>query len=178
MARQLMLQIGLLLTLGGCGGKDSPEPTPRTRDAIFKDIQSLPTLYLTAKTNKRIIAGGDKGSGAFVDKETGEICWQAMECGNPKCPGRTGGDEPFIFITPDPGVFVESDGVTFGYDIKKRKPADSATGGACPECLKNRNPKKETQAERDEYIKWIKPHLLPESAKRKKELEAELEGGS
>ena len=47
-------------------------------------------------------------------------------------------------------------------------------GGACPECLKKRNLKAESNAIRNKYAKWVKPHVLPESAKRKKELEAEL----
>jgi len=174
MAVQFMVKLGFLLAFGGlwigCGGKEKP----RTRDVVFQEIQSLPTLYLTAKSQKRVEAPGTKGSGSFVDQDTGEICWLAMECGNSNCPGRGPDGGPFMFITPDPGVFVKADG-TFDYDIEKaNKAANKMAGGACPECLKKRNLKTESNADRNKYAKWVKPHVLPESAKRKEELEAEL----
>jgi hypothetical protein len=70
-------------------------------------------------------------------------------------------------------MYVKPDG-TIDYDQKKSKEEGKVAGGACPECLKKRNLKTESNAIRNKYAKWVKPHVLPESAKRKKELEAEL----
>jgi hypothetical protein len=170
MAGQYMVKLGFLLVfLGlwvGCGKNESAKP--RTRDVIFLEIQSLPALYLTGKTKKRVKAPGGRGS--FVDEKTDEICWPAKECGNPNCPGRGSDDLPFIFITPDSAVFLKPDG-TFGYDEKKMNIKD----GMCPECLTKRILKTESNADRNKYAKWVKPHVLPESAERKEELEVELE---
>jgi hypothetical protein len=163
-----------LWSFAGCDGKDKPAK-PRTRDQIFQDLQSLPTLYLTGKTKSKVTAPANKGQ--FVDEKTGEICWRVMECGNPDCPGQGTDGKPLKFIAPDPTAYVKPDG-TIDYDQKKSKEAEKMAGGACPECLKNRNLKAESNAIRNKYAKWIKPHVLPGSAKRKKELEAELEGGS
>ena len=41
---------------------------------------------------------------------------------------------------------------------------------------KKRNLKTESKSDRNKYVKWVKPHVLPESAKRKEGLEAELAG--
>ena len=172
MAWQFTLKLGFLLAFGGlwvgCGGKDAE---PRTRDVVFREIQSLPTLYLTGKTRKQVIAAGDRGN--FVDDKTREICWRVMECGNPDCPGRGADGKPLQFVTPNPAMYVKPDG-TIDYDQKKSKEEEKMAGGACPECLKKRNLKTESNADRNKYAKWVKPHVLPESAKRKKELEAEL----
>ena len=98
-----------------------------------------------------------------------------MECGNPDCPGRAAAGKLLKFITPDPTAYVKSDG-TIDYDQKKSKEAEKMAGGACPECLKKRNLKTESNADRNKYAKWVKVHVLPESARRKEELEAELAG--
>ncbi len=174
MAGQFVVKLGFLLAFGGlwigCGGNGGKEE-PRTRDVVFREIQSLPTLYLTGKTRKQVVAPGNKGN--FVDDKTGEICWRVMECGNPACPGRGADGKPLQFVTPNPAMYVKSDG-TIDYDQKKSKEEEKMAGGACPECLKKRNLKAESNAIRNKYAKWVKPHVLPESAKRKEELEADL----
>ena len=164
-----MLTACLLWILVGCGSEPSE---PRTRDQIFQELQSLPVLYWTGKTKSEVIAPGNKGN--FVDEDTHEICWRVMECGNPACPGRGADGKPLKFITPDPAMYAKPDG-TFGYDQKKSKEAEKMAGGACPECLQKRNLKTESEADRNRYAKWRKPHVLPESSKRKEELELELE---
>ena len=173
MAVQFMVKLGFLLAFGGlwigCGGKEKP----RTRDVVFQEIQSLPTLYMTGKTHKEVVAPGNKGS--FVDEKTGEICWRVMECGNPDCPGRPADGKPLKFITPNPAMYVKPDG-TIDHDQTKSKEEEEMAGGACPECLKKRNLKTESNADRNKYAKWVKVHVLPESARRKEELEAELAG--
>ena len=170
---QFVVKLGFFLAFGGlwigCGEKEKP----RTRDVVFQEIQTLPVLYLTGKTRKEVIAAGDKGN--FVDDKTGEICWRVMECGNPDCSGRAADGKPLKFITPDPAMYAKPDG-SIGYDEEKSKQAENMAGGACPECLKKRNLKTESNADRNKYAKWVKVHVLPESAKRKEELEAELAG--
>jgi len=160
-----------LWIFAGCGGKDKPAK-PRTRDQIFEDLQSLPTLYWTGKTKRKVTAPANKGQ--FVDKKTGEICWRVMECGNPDCTGRGTDGKSLKFITPDLTAYVKSDG-SIDYDSKKSKEAKKIAYGACPECIKKRNLKTESNSDRNKYAKWVKPHVLPESAERKEELETELE---
>jgi hypothetical protein len=168
---QFVVKLGFFLAFGGLWIGCDEKEKPRTRDVVFREIQSLPTLYMTGKTRKEVIAPGNKGS--FVDEKTGEICWRVMECGNPDCPGRPADAKPLKFITPNPAMYVKPDG-TIDYDQKKSKEEEKMAGGACPECLKKRNLKTESNADRNKYAKWVKPHVLPESAKRKEELEAEL----
>ncbi len=175
MTGQFVFKLGFLLVLGvlwvGCSGKEKPAK-PRTRDEIFLEIQALPTLYLTGETRTEIITSGNKGN--FIDEKTGEICWRVMECTNPDCPGKGAEGKPLKFVTPDPAMYAKSDG-TIGYDKGKSKQSEKMAGGACPGCLKGRNLKTESDAVRNKYAKWVKPHVLPESAERKEELEAELE---
>lgn len=155
--------------MGGCNKSGQS----RGRDEIFRELQSLPALFLTATSKKRVTAPGHKGN--FVDKDTQEICWRAMQCINPKCPSGGTDKKPVVFIVPDLAMFAKPDG-TFGYDIAKAEQSiNRLAGNACPECLKSRNLEKESQAEKDLYARWVEPYVLPDSAKRQKKLEAELE---
>ena len=129
---------------------------------------SLPRLYLTAQTHKRVKAPAHKG--VFVDEASGEICWPARACYAPNCPGRAADGEPLVFIAPDPGVYVKPDG-TFGYDPARASPDKNS--GACPECLKGRNLATETDQQRQRYINWVRPYVLPETARRLEELDEE-----
>ena len=69
MAGQFMVKLGFLLAFGGlwigCGGNGGKEKS-RTRDVVFQEIQSLPTLYLTGKTRSKVTAPAYKGQ--FVDE--------------------------------------------------------------------------------------------------------------
>lgn len=162
----LLLVVSALGVFTSCGRKPPP---PRTRDEIFRDRVSLPAVYLTVKTHTRVLAPG--GKGAFIDQETGELCWPALACTNPNCPGK-GKDEPYLFIDPDPGVFVKPDG-TLGYDLAMAKA--SKADGTCPKCAANRNFANETNEDRQRYINWVRPYVLPETAQRQKALDEELQ---
>jgi len=117
--------------LGGLASCSKSEPPPRSRDEIFQDRRSLPTVWLTAKSHKRILL--PTGQGLFtIDPETGEMLWPAHFCANPNCPGKRDG-EPLLFIEPD-------------------------TNLACPRCTSKR---------------WVRPYVLPESAEKLKQLDAE-----
>jgi hypothetical protein len=161
--RPLIAACGVCLIVS-CGGEVPPRPS----DEIFRERAGLPTLYLTAKTHQRVIAAGDKG--LFVDENSGEVCWPALACHAPNCPGRHSPDEPFVFNAPDPAFVAKPDG-TVGYD-HSQKPAEKMAG-ACPECLKGRNLKTESPQVQQNFIDWVQPYVLPETAKRLKRLDEE-----
>ena len=111
-ARKLAALFLTAVALGcftSCGREAAP---PRSRDEIFRERLELPSVYLTVKSHKQVSAPGGKGS--FVDNETGELCWPALCCNNPDCPGRTS-EGPYLFIDPDPGIYLKAD-KTVGYD--------------------------------------------------------------
>lgn len=161
----VLLAVAIVVFSGlvGCG-----EDTPVSRDDIFLKQMELPTLYLTAQSGKRVIAPANKG--VFVDEATGEICWPAIACHNPKCPGRGLDGEVFLFVIPTPGATGQSDG-TVTIDPSKVAPPNG-TDGLCPECLRIRKPSNETAELKQKYVNWVKPYVLPEAAEQLKEIEA------
>ena len=167
------LWLGLIgcMVLAGCG-KERPLPE------IEKEERSLDALYLTAETGKEITAPANKG--VFVDEETGELCYPAYTCVNPDCPAKKSGDRPFLFIHRDvltrvgPGGKVVEDEIPPGKD-----PAEfiQSRGGflapTCPACWEVRKGRSETPAQKQQFIDWVRPYVLPQTAKRMKELEQE-----
>ncbi len=161
----LILVIAMVSLFSACGEKD---PDPRSSDDIFQERVNLPALYFTGKTHRRVEAPGSKGT--HVDEKTGEICWPAFACQNPNCPGKGKDGGPFLFSVVDPAVFIEPDG-TMGYDQSKM--SRDKTLGFCPKCLKIRDLKTESKEALQRYVNWVGPHVLPETAKRMKELDEE-----
>ncbi len=155
---------------GGCGG-DHP-PQTRTKEEILQEQSSLPALYLTQESRKRVTA--PKSKGVFVDPATGELCWKALACERPDCPGRSADGEPFLFISPDPAMFAAPDG-TIGFDPTRQGDGGPESRGQCPKCAEQRNPKSETADEAQQYRDWVVPYVLPKTAARQAELEAELQ---
>lgn len=123
-------------------GQELPEP--RTRRDIYGDEKRLPALYLTHQSGARVIAPGDRR--VHRDAATGQMCSPAMGCYNPDCPQR--GEEPYGFLDT----------------------AESNLGRHCPACLALRNPDSETDADRIRWSRWVRPHELPETAARRREL--------
>lgn len=144
--------------------------TVRTRDEIFAERIALPALYLTAKTNKRVTAPGN--SQVFVDKATGELCWRAMTCDRQVCPGKNAAGEPLVFINPNPAYFIQPDDAV-GVDTKQMQNAAAETLMGCPACLKSRNVHNESREQKEYYLSLVRPHVLPETAKKLEALEAE-----
>jgi len=143
-------------------------PEPRSQNEIFLERESLPALFLTAQSRKRITGPGNKQF--FLDKESKEICWRAMTCVNPRCPALKSGGKPPIFINPNPSVFIKPDG-TIGQDpARAMKAAKAGPLIACPECLKTRNVKNESRDSKEKYLSWVQPYVLPNTVKRIKEL--------
>jgi hypothetical protein len=149
----------------------------RTLEEIEADQRTLPTLYLTEKSNKQIVAPANRG--LFVDEATGEICYQPFECLHPQCPGKSG-DKPVLFVHRDVLVSLGPDR-KFVY---QPVPADvdfeefiRSKGGqpvpTCPHCLKNRKLESETPEEKLAYQKSVRPYEMPETTKRREELKQE-----
>ncbi len=163
-------------------------PPPRSRDEIFAERRDVPRLYLTARTLKRVIAPTSRG--IFVDVETGEICWPALGCYNPDCPDRGADQEPYGFIAANPFAYISSDG-TIAYrqptttrkDVASFSSSDklseafardpSLLGHVCPACIEVRDLANETKADRRRYQRWVRPHELPETTERLRELNEE-----
>jgi hypothetical protein len=105
----------------------------------------------------------------------------AMECANPKCPARVESGMPHIFITPDPGVFVNKSG-ELAFDPEKEEEANRKGGFfGCEKCIPLRQKQMlqsglgvETKADIERYASYVVPHVLPETKKRLAELEAEM----
>jgi hypothetical protein len=161
----LALVLGSLLLGGFVGCGDSPPPV-RSRDEIFSEQMELPALYFT-ESGKKIRAKA--GQGAFVDAGSGET-WSALACNRPDCPGRKSADEPFLFISPDPAMYVAEGKIAF--DPERAKNA-LPHGGQCPECWKQRNRASETNEQQQQFRDWVAPYVLPETAERLAQLEVE-----
>ena len=167
-----------LFLLVACGGKDLGSE-PRSRDEIMRDISNLPVLYMAEDGRKREAPGGQA---CFVDEVSHKmIFWMALECKNPKCPGRDGNGKAHVFIMPDPGVFVDKEG-KLGFDPEAEEEAIRKGGFfGCEKCVPlrqldmlNSGRGAETQAEKLQYAEYVVPHVLPESKKRRGELEKEM----
>lgn len=164
---RLALLVVLLAPLAGC---TRPAPAPRSRDEIFQERLRLPTLYISEKSGKRIIAEGGRVN--FVDAETGEVCWVAWACHAPRCPGRGPDGKPFLCIEVDAGFFARPDG-TVGYDPARGRLTPKPLG-MCPRCSAVRKPESETPAQAAEYTRFVQLHQLPEVSQRIRALDAEL----
>ena len=149
------------------GGATRASDVPRSRDAIFREQLSLPRLYMTHPNHRRITAS--TGRGVFVDPESGELAWPALACHRPECPGRGRSGQPYLFISPDSTLYLAADG-TIAADIS-RGASLSHHDGQCPMCKTQRRPGAETPQQRQQYIDWVRPHVLPAAAQRMVELE-------
>ncbi len=142
---------------------------PRSRDDLFTEQRELPKLFMTAKTHKRIEAPASRN--IFIDEGTGETAWPAAECHAPNCPGREG-DTLYLFPDINPAMHAKPDGT-----IAPGTPPEGNNGGKpagfCPKCWKAFNLANAGQDKQREYNLYVKPHVLPETAKRMAELEQE-----
>ncbi len=151
---------------------------PRTMEEIDAERRDLPALYLTEKSLKHVEAASS--AGLFVDEATGEICYPAYECANPDCPGLSADGKRHLFIHRDVLVSVGAGGefkwepIPAGQDpleyIRSKGGHKSPT---CDKCLENRNLESESDEEEQQYGQWAQPYELPETAKRREELDAE-----
>jgi hypothetical protein len=171
--------IAILAVVVGCRGRgEEPAPTTTTAEDVFSQRQQFDKLYLTEKSFRRVVRPGNV-SAPFVDKETGELCWPALVCTNPECPGRGRDGFPYLFIHNDPLVSVGSNGepsypvVGPGEDYSAMV---AAAGGfpdpTCPACYeKFRRGRTETQEDISRYASYVHEYELPATAQRREELE-------
>lgn len=156
----LWLAAGVLL-VAGCGRS---EPPP-TLQSMYDEERSLPALYIEPNTGERVTVAGDH----WAYPQDGKLFWPALTCTNPECPAA-GGKEPVLFTSNDPAVSLNADG-TINEGGPGRKPRNKHAG-QCPECLKTRNLASETEADRQRYLEFVQPYVLPETAQRRAELAA------
>lgn len=151
----------LLPLLAGCG---DPPPTP-TLQGMYDEERTLPAVFLVEGTNEQVILPGDRGAWAHE----GKLAWIAMTCTNPDCPGA-GAAEPVLFTDPNPAVVLNADG-TLGYG-RSQTPSTSKLPGNCPECLELRDLASETAEDRQKYLEFVRPYVLPGTDERRAELAA------
>ena len=159
------------------GGSMTPLTTAqwkKEREKIFQERSKVETLFIARDGRQLVVpAAYDR---AIVDPQTGELVWAAWQCNNPDCPGRKPNGDPHLFPWPDHLLYAKSDGT-----VGMRQPSteedfrkDDAYGvQACPECLKHRNLETESPLRKQQYQDWCRRHVLPSTAKRLKELDAQ-----
>lgn len=165
-------RLGCLLSVAAflfCFASCTTEQPPRSQDEILREELELPALYMTSKSEKRVKAPASKG--LFVDKETGEILWPAKACHNPDCPARGPNAELNVFVVPDLTLVVDGSG-TIAFDPNLVGRAEK-THGLCPACVEKFNLASTDKEKLAGYVKWVKPHVLPETEKRRKVLAEE-----
>lgn len=170
--RRLWLWVLLGAVLAGCS-------EPRTLEEIEAEMRTLPTLYLTEESRQRVTAPATKGM--HVHEETGEIAYQPYECLNPNCPGRTP-EGNYLFVHRNVLVTLDEEGnfvygtVPEGADYTEYV---ESKGGfvqpTCPKCLELRDRETENEEEKKQYQEWVRPYELPETVKRRQQLEKEHE---
>lgn len=174
------MQVAVLVAVSGCGGasQENPPQPVTTTDAIFNQRHQAEKLYLTQKSFKKVIRPGSV-SAPFVDPESSELCWPALMCINPACPGQGQDGFPYLFIHNDPLVTAGSQGqavfpqVGAGQDYAQMV---AAAGGfpdpTCPACYeKFRRDRAETPEETNRYANFVKEYDLAESSYRNEGLE-------
>ena len=114
--------------------------------------------------------------------DSGELLWLAYECHNPDCPGKKEGNQPFLFTSPDPNISIDAEGELVFPEYATHEEwveAVTAAGGhiqpTCPACLPNRDLENESEEDSLKYANWVRPHILPETARLLAELDAEKE---
>lgn len=151
----------LIPLLAGCG---DPPPTP-TLQGMYDEERNLPAVFLVEGTNEQVVLPGDRG----VWAHEGKLCWIAMTCTNPDCP-QADAEEPVLFPDPNPAVVLNPDG-TIGYG-RSQTPPTSKLPGNCPECLELRDLASETAEDRQKYLEFVRPYVLPGTEERRAELTA------
>jgi len=164
------LALVAVLSVCSCGSRDAPTLTKRQ---IHRERYSQKTLYLT-KDGREFIAP-DNAFQAVVHPETKELAYAAWQCNNPDCPGEDKDGRPYLFIWPQPFLIIKEDG-TVGYRATDKEDHEELVKSsmiACPACLPNRNKETETPEQYRQYEQWCQRYLLPEAARRLKELDEE-----
>jgi hypothetical protein len=129
-------------------------PAPRDRAAIDREQHTLNALFIGEETGKEVIA--PRNVHYFVVDQTGERCWRAIECLHPNCPGeKKNGRSHYLFI-----LIVEK--------LNEEEPPIE-----CDACRSFRDVDNETPQEKTEWSRYVRPYELPETLRRRVELDNE-----
>ncbi|OUT69675.1 MAG: hypothetical protein CBB70_03670 [Planctomycetaceae bacterium TMED10] len=130
-------------------------PPPRDRAAIDREQHTLNALFIGEETGREVIAPGNVHY-FVVDEETGERCWRSIECIHPDCPGEKKNGRPYY-------VFF----------LVAEKPNEEEPPIECNACLRFRDVDRETPLEKTEWSRYVRPYELPETLRRRGELDDE-----
>jgi hypothetical protein len=164
--------LAVVAVVAGCRGR-----TPATLEQIEADQLALPAVYLTADGREAIVPA-NRGD-VIVVPGSRQLAFRAYMCTNPDCPNRERGtgDRPFLFTWADPLWKVDEQG-QLQFDVVPDRAAETLRRGGlpeptCPGCLELRAKDGEPPETRQRYRNWVVYYELPESAARRKELDAE-----
>lgn len=130
-------------------------PPPRDRAAIDREQHTLNALFIGEETGREVIAPGNVHY-FVVDEETGERCWRSIECIHPDCPGEKRNGRPYY-------VFF----------LVAEKPNEEEPPIECNACRRFRDVDRETPLEKTEWSRYVRPYELPETLRRRGELDDE-----
>ncbi len=130
-------------------------PQPRIRAEIDHEQKKLNALFIGEETGKEVIAPGDVHY-FVVDQETGERCWRSIECIHPNCQGEKKNGRPYY-------VFF----------LVAERPNEEEPPIECDACRSFRDPDNETPEELTEWSRFVRPYELPETLRRRDELDLE-----
>lgn len=175
------LSLTLVALFGSLGAAcSSSEEKPRPVQLIHEERRALPVLYLTEKTEQEVIRSAVEG--LFVDEASGELCYRAYYCTSPACPNKEKSDNgrPVLFIHRNPTASVGPDGEVVYRDVQSSaefeqlcREQGSFLAPTCPACWELRDPASETPRQTQQYIGYVQPYTLPESAERAATLDEE-----
>jgi len=169
-----VIAVVAMVLVSGCSGRQA---RPRNRDDIAYDRLRVDTLFI-AKDGRRVVQPMNKDGTVVVDAAAGVLAWPAWQCNNPECPGRQADGGPYLFPWPNPFISVNADGTLV--TRQPNMPADRTlfdefATQSCPVCKERRNLSAESPQQRQQYKDWCQLHELPSAAKRRKELDQELQ---
>jgi hypothetical protein len=124
-----------------------------TPSAIMAELNRLQSAYVVEKSGELIFFEGFPGN-PVVHEPTGQMCWTAVTCTNPRCLGNRRYDKPNVFALPERGVALSATGqiVRTGISSPSKSPP-------CPYCG---------------TAKFLASYRTPERIEQEERLQAQL----
>lgn len=123
----------------------SEPAAPRPLDDIMQERNQLNALYISA--DGKLTRLRPLGSGAFLDKESGQPFWLAFTCHNPTCSQQDANGRPPVFPLAPSSFSTTPDGILVAVGVSPQM--------KCPICG---------------GMDMVRPYVLPETERRMKEL--------